>query len=132
MDKYDEIAQRLYGLSFKELSPFGQEMVRVASHGVLPEISMAAYDQTQALEAALKKISVLEQNNRELWEENEELQLRLLEQEEHYANRTRNSGRRQAPQGIRSDFGGVSIDAGSIGATIESSDSADDEFGHPI
>lgn len=77
-DSLEKLAQAHYGRSFKELSPFGQNYIRVlvgSSHDLGPHQVEVA----RALANAQQEIEALKKENAELWEENEELRIENLE-----------------------------------------------------
>lgn len=85
-DEYEDLDDEslaLYGQRYKALSPFGQSLVRSRlSARPKTEITMEHVDLAQALQVAHAKIAKLEQENRDLWQDNEDLQLRLLDTED--------------------------------------------------
>jgi DNA repair exonuclease SbcCD nuclease subunit len=93
MSDLNRIAQELYGEDYSKLSPFGQYSVRLS----LPrDGSIADYEKDQIIAQQAAKISRLEKENRELWEENEDLQVELLNKEEDDELRTtRSAGTRE-------------------------------------
>jgi hypothetical protein len=83
MTLFDREAQNLYQMPFVDLSPFGQALVRQrVGARVKPEPAATGLDLMNALRVAHAKIAELEQTNRDLWEDNQELQLRLMEEDD--------------------------------------------------
>lgn len=79
-ESLEEIAQRLYGKKFDDLSAFAKEII-VRQKYPLPEpkIGPQEVDLVRAVAVANEKIAKLQRENRDLWHDNEELQLENLE-----------------------------------------------------
>jgi len=89
MNELDKIAHEVYGAPFKDLSAFGQNEIRRQAGSLNPlnqAIGMHDVDIAQALANAQRKIATLELELRDVWEENEELKLQLIEGEDDDAN----------------------------------------------
>lgn len=81
---YEDLADRMFNTSFDSLSEFGKREVRLVAHRNEP--TMADVDVIRALAAAQARISELEKEKLELWRDNEELQMRLMETEDEDSN----------------------------------------------
>jgi hypothetical protein len=99
LEKY---AREMWRVSFSQLSPFGQKTVRnrIAVANYFSDQSqseaMRGPDLAHALQAAQARVAQLEQENKDLWEDNEELRIQLTEKEEYEDNNHRSRGRREA------------------------------------
>lgn len=111
----NDIALERYGCPFHHLSAFGQREILAEWNGRDEEMTMRHVDLAQALYAAQEKISKLEQENRDLWEDNEELQLRLFEYEDSNSWDTR---QRQARARVRTDETSSAVPAEASGFGI--------------
>jgi hypothetical protein len=82
-ERFEEEAQQLYQQSFASLSPFGQALVRQrVGARVAPPETVSVGDLIQALDMAHAKIARLEQDNKDLWDDNEDLRTQLSEEVE--------------------------------------------------
>src|SRR4051794_22704275 len=95
MDQLNEIARKMFNLDFNQLSPFGQHEVRLqhqANKGI------QEYEKDKIIQAQAAKIAELEKNNKDLWDENEDLQLELqrIEDDEHSPARSTRTRQEQA------------------------------------
>lgn len=82
MSEFDSIAQELYRLPFDKISPHGQNRVRKVYAQRNPPVGplgMDHVDLAAALALAHEKIAELESDYKELWLDNEELELENLE-----------------------------------------------------
>lgn len=108
MSDLDKIANELYGQNYASLSSFGQEAVRLE----LPRTgSIADYEKDKLIVDLTDKIAQLTKENKELWEDNEDLQLELQNRDEEDELRTtRRTREPEAPTGLPTPRTNASLD----------------------
>jgi len=97
----DDRAQAKFGCNFADLSEWGKAELRREENLMNEPLTFDHVDMARALQEAQAKVAKLERENRDLWEENEELQLRLMGYDED--NLSRDAGQRQARSRVRTD-----------------------------
>lgn len=93
-ENMDQIALEQFGIKYDQLSAFSQLEVRRAFANSQGGVTMDTVDVVRALKVAQFRLAELEKNNKDLWEENEDLQLQLLEAEDATGN-NRSARKRQ-------------------------------------
>lgn len=83
MNELDKMAKMLYGpnATFESISEFGKRTIRQSVEGA-KQPTMKDVDLAQALAESQRREAALLKENKDLWEDNEELQLRLMEIED--------------------------------------------------
>jgi hypothetical protein len=77
VSELEEAAQAKYGKSFKDLSSFAQQEIRIGLSG--RQLNMDQVDVAKSFGVLQERIAKLERENKDLWEENEDLRVENLE-----------------------------------------------------
>lgn len=105
MRELDELARQHYGCSFNALSAFGQNEIRRKAGEIIPLSSgptMHDVDLARALVKAQERIAQLELENKDLFNDNEDLQLELMEKEDE-SSHSRSARSRETRRSARVD-----------------------------
>lgn len=86
MIDWDQLAQQDYGQNFHDLSSFAQAAL-TTKYSERITIGPKEVDLVRALAVANEKIAKLQRDNRDLWHDNEELEIENLELRNELENR---------------------------------------------